>query len=56
MCSTIGVTISDSTTEIKLLLYSQCTVGATLQSEKASMYRRIALVFLKDLYMYPIYT
>ena len=37
MCSTIGVTILDSTKEIKLVLSPQCYVGAPVWSAKASM-------------------
>ena len=46
MCLTIGVTILASTTEIQMVMSSQCTVGVSLWSAKASMYIRISLVFL----------
>ena len=55
MCLTPGVTILASTTEIHLVLYSQCTVGAPVWIDKASMYLRITLVFLTDLYTHLIY-
>ena len=54
MCLTLGVTILASTTEIQLVLSSQCTVYAPVRSDKAYMYICIALVFLKDLYMHLI--
>ena len=54
MCLTLGVTLLASTIEIQLVLSSQCTVGAHVWSTKASMYLRITLVFLTDLYMYQI--
>ena len=38
MCLTTGVTISDSTTEIQILLSSQYTIGASEWSAKDSMY------------------
>ena len=46
MCLTIEVNILASTTEIKLVFYSQCTVGEPVWIDKASMYLRITLVFL----------
>ena len=52
---TLGVTILASTTEIKIVLYSQCTVGAPLWRAKASMYLWIASFFLTYLYMNTIY-
>ena len=55
MCLTIGVTIFASTTEIKLYLSSQCTIGAPVWSAKDSMYLRITLVFFTDFYMHLIY-
>ena len=55
MCLTLGVTILSSTTETKLVLSSQCTVGAPVWSAKSSMYLRITLVFLTALYMHLIY-
>ena len=55
MCLTLGVTILSSTTEIRLVLYSQCYVGAPVWSAKASMYLRITLVFLTALYIHIIY-
>ena len=54
MCLTIGVTILASTTEIQLVLSSQCTLGAPVWSAKASMHLRITLVFLTALYMHLI--
>ena len=38
ICLNLGVTILVSTTEIQLVLSSQCTVGAPVYSAKASMY------------------
>ena len=55
MCLTLGVTILDSTPEIQLVLLSQNNVVAPLWSAKASMYRRVVLVFLTALYMDIIY-
>ena len=55
MCLTLGVTILTSTTEIQLVLSSQCTVGSPVWSAKASMYLRINLVFLTAFYMHLIY-
>ena len=55
ICLTLGVTILYSTTEIQLVLSSQCTVGAQLWSDKASTYLRIALVLLTELYMHLMY-
>ena len=54
MCLTLGVTLLDPTTEIQLVLSSQCNVGSPLWSAKASIYLRITLVFLTDLYMHLI--
>ena len=56
MCLTLGVTILDSTTEIQLVLSSQCTVCAPLCSAKDSMYLRITLVFLTAFNINLIYT
>ena len=56
MCLTLGVTILASTTEIKLVLYSQCTVGAPVWSARYYMYLQTTLVFLTDLYMHIIST
>ena len=50
----LGVTILSSTTEIQIVLSSQCNVGAPVWSVKASIYLRITLVFLIDLYMHLI--
>ena len=52
MCSTIGVTISDSTTEILIVLYSQYNIGAPMCSAKDSMDLWIYLVLLTPLYMH----
>ena len=52
MCLTLGITISDSTTEIQLLLYSNFTIDAPVCSAKAYMYLRITLVLLTSLYMH----
>ena len=46
MYLTLGVTILSSISEIQLLLYSQCSVGAPVGIAKASMYLRMALVLL----------
>ena len=54
MCFKIGVTILAPTTEMKLVLSSQCNVGAPVGIAKASMNLRITLVFLKSLYMHLI--
>ena len=54
MFSTLGVTLLASTTEIQLVLSSQCTVYAPVWSDKAYMYLRINSVFLTDLYMHLI--
>ena len=43
--STLGVTILSPTTEIKFVLYYQCTVGEPVWNDKASMYLHIALVY-----------
>ena len=51
---TQGVTFLVSTTEIQLLLSSQCTFGATVCIDKASVYLWIALVSLTALYKYLI--
>ena len=55
MCLTLGLTPLSSTTEIQLVLAYQCTVGAPVWSARASMYIRITLVLLTDLYMHLIY-
>ena len=55
MCLTQVGTLLASTTEIQLVLSSQCTVGAPVLSSKASMYLQITLVFLTALYMRLIY-
>ena len=55
MCLTLGITILASTKEIKLVLSSQCTVGAPAWSARASMYLRTTLVFLTALYIHLIY-
>ena len=47
MCLPLGVTILYSTTEIKLVLDSQFSVGAPVYSPKASVYLQITLVFLR---------
>ena len=52
MCLTIGVTILDSTTEIQRMLSFQCNVGTPVWIAKDSMYLRITLVVLKDVYMH----
>ena len=54
MCLTLGVTILVSTTEIQLVLSSQCTVGVPVWRAKAHMYLRTTLVFLADLYVHLI--
>ena len=54
MCLTLVVTILDSTTDIKLVLYYQCAVGAPVWSAKDSMYIWIPLVLLTTLYMHLI--
>ena len=55
MCLTPGVTILDSTKDIQIVLYSQCTVVAPVWSDTTSMYLRITLVLLTYLYMHLIY-
>ena len=45
MCLTLGVTILYSTTEIQLVLSSQCYVGAPVWGDKASMYLGINLIY-----------
>ena len=55
MCLTLGVTILDSTTERKIVLYYQCTGGAPLWSARASMYLRITSFLFTDLYIHLIY-
>ena len=55
MCLNIGVTIITSTTEMKIVLYYQCTVGAPVWSARVSMDLRIKLVLLAALYMNLIY-
>ena len=47
----IGVNLLASTTDIQLVFSSQCTVGAPVWSDKASMYIRITLDFFTALYM-----
>ena len=54
-CLTLVVTLLYQTTEIKLVFYSQCTVGATVWSARASMYLCITLVLLTDFYTHLIY-
>ena len=56
MCLTLGITLLASTTEIQLVLYYKCTVGAKVWSAKASMYIRINFVLFTALYMHLIYT
>ena len=56
MCLNLGVTLLDSTTEIQLVLYYQCTIGAPLYSARASKYLRIIFVLLTALYMHLIST
>ena len=55
MCLTLGVTILASKIEIQLVLSYQCNVGESVWSAKVSMYLRITLVLLTDLYMHIIY-
>ena len=55
MCLTLGVSILASTTEIQILLSSQCTVHESVWSAKATMQCQISVVFLIALYMYLIY-
>ena len=55
MCLTISVTILDSKTAIKYVLYYQSTVGAAVWRAKASMYLQISLVFLTAFYIHLIY-
>ena len=55
MCITLGVAILSSTTEIQLVLSSQCTVCAPVWSDKSSMYLRITFILLTVLYMNLIY-
>ena len=50
MYLTLGVTSLDSTIDIELVLYSQCTVGAPVWRSKASMYHQISLALLAALY------
>ena len=54
MYLTLGVTLLASTTEIQLILYSQCTVVAPLWSSRDLIYLQINLVFLAALYMHII--
>ena len=54
MCLTLGVNISASTKETKLVLYSQCTVGVPIWSFKAYMYLWIVFVIFTYLYMHII--
>ena len=51
----LGVTLLASTTYIQLVLSSQYIVGAPVRSSKASMYLRVALVFLTALHVHLIY-
>ena len=46
MYLSIGVNILSSTTEIQLVLYSQCTVGAPVCSDRSYVYIQITLVSL----------
>ena len=55
MCLTLGVTLLASTKEIKLVLSSQCSVGAPVWSAIAYMYLQKNLVILTALYMNRIY-
>ena len=55
MCLTLGVTLLYSTTEIKLVFYSQFNVGASVWSYRASMYLQNTLFLFTALYMYLIY-
>ena len=54
MCLALGVTILASTTEIKLVLSSQCTVGEPVWNDRASMYLQITLVLFKTLIMHIV--
>ena len=56
MCLTLGVTVLATTAEIRLLFSSQCTFDAPLFSAKVSVYLRIVLVLLIDLYINLIFT
>ena len=56
MWLTLSVTILASTTEIKIVFYYQCTVGATVWSAKASIYLQITLVLLTVLHIHIIST
>ena len=56
MCLTLGVTILYSTTEIKLVLSYQGTVGAPEWSARASIYLRITSVLLTAFYLHLIYS
>ena len=55
MCLTLGVTLLASTTDIQLVLYSKCTIGASVWSDNYPMYLRITFVLLTYLYMHLIY-
>ena len=55
MCLTLGETILYPTTEIQLVLSSQCNGGTLVLSYRDSMYLRTTLVFLTALYKHPIY-
>ena len=56
LCLTLGVTLLDSTTEIQLVLSSQCTDGAPVWIDIAYMYLQISLFILTALYMHEIST
>ena len=49
MLLTLGVTILYLTTDIQIVLSSQCTLGVTLWSAKASMYVQITLFLFTNL-------
>ena len=52
---TLGSTILASTTEIQLVLFSQCIFGAPVCSARVSVYLWIYLAFLIALYKHIIY-
>ena len=54
MCLTLEVNLLSSTTDIQLVLSSQCNVSAPVWNYKASMYLWITLVLLTSLYMHLI--
>ena len=56
MCLNIVLATLASTTEMKLLLYSEYSVRVPVWSAKASMYIRITFVLFKALYMHLIST